>query len=109
MKVALLILGCTVRSPDMELKLFGIVVVGLRITWYTFDIFAANSATSHCFDGLACFHLDTRDGPFGYDNSVRISRLTVDAIRHERWQHLPSVDIFQNAHLKGDTRCLNWG
>ena len=33
MKVALLILGCAVRSPDMDFKLFGIIVVGLRITW----------------------------------------------------------------------------
>lgn len=32
MKVALLILGCTVRSPDMKLKLFSIVVAGLWIT-----------------------------------------------------------------------------
>ena len=68
MKMALLILGRTVRSPDMDLQLFGtvVVVVGLRVTWYIFDIFAANPATSHRFNGLACFHLDARDGPFGY-------------------------------------------
>ena len=38
MKVTLLILGCTVCSPDMEFALFGIVIFGLWITSYTFDI-----------------------------------------------------------------------
>ena len=71
MKVALLILGCAMHSPNVKFELLGIVVIGSHVAWCTLAIFAAVSATSHRFDSLTWFHLDRSNNPFGYGGQVR--------------------------------------
>ena len=82
MKVALLILGCAVRPPNLQLWLFSVVDVGLCATRYFLVIFAATSTALYCFDGLTCFRLNTSDSPFSYDSLISISRWTVDIVGH---------------------------